>query len=355
MIVFKTRWSSPSNIAFVKYWGKRDIQIPQNSSLSMTLSNCFTDTEVHLVKNGSGKINTFAFADNQDEFSEKPDFIPRIQKFIDYLIESYKKFNFSVLKSYDLEIKSRNSFPHSTGIASSASSFSSLSLCLVDLVSRIEGKSFELSNELQEIVSECARLGSGSASRSVFSNFAIWGENSHQFSNSFATEFNSYDQYFSGLCDSVLIVHSGVKTVSSSVGHKLMENNPFANIRYQTANTNLMDLIQAMKTKNLQDFIYIMEKEALTLHGLMLTSGDGYLLLQPGSLDIINKVRMFRNETGCFITFTIDAGPNIHLIYHQDDKDLITNFINEELLQHCHNNQVIHDQIGKGPLRLEAR
>src|SRR5690554_3452616 len=118
-------WQAPSNIALVKYWGKKQGQIPANPSVSLTLSDCKTITQVEFLK----KENTNAFSfDFLFEGSPKPDFHPKIEQFFER-IEPYLPF----LKHYHFTIDSKNTFPHSSGIASSASAMAALSLCLIDI------------------------------------------------------------------------------------------------------------------------------------------------------------------------------------------------------------------------------
>ncbi|MEX1383159.1 MAG: diphosphomevalonate decarboxylase, partial [Lutibacter sp.] len=109
-------WKTPSNIALVKYWGKQEPQIPENASISFTLDACFTLTTLEYSKSNSKKGGNF---DIYFEGEKKDNFKPKIQKFFER-IEQYVPF----LKDFDFVIKSRNSFPHSSGIASSASGMS---------------------------------------------------------------------------------------------------------------------------------------------------------------------------------------------------------------------------------------
>jgi diphosphomevalonate decarboxylase len=149
--------------------------------------------------------------------------------------------------------------------------------------------------------------------------------------------------------DSILIVESGAKKVSSSVGHGMMEKNPFAPARFSQARENLRLLRRALEEGDWPLFIEVMEEEALSLHAMMLSSRPGYMLMEPGTVSIIQKVRMFRKETGSLVGFTLDAGANVHLIYSGEAEKEISAFIASELLPHCENNKAIHDRMGKGP------
>lgn len=150
-------WKCPSNIAIVKYWGKKPIQIPCNSSLSMTLSKSYTETTLELLeKKSNHEIELDYFFENQ----KNAQFENRIQK---YLSEQQSHFPF--LKDFALRIHSKNSFPHSAGIASSASAFGALALTLLDAAEHFSRKRDH--DDFIKTASNLARLGSGSACRSI--------------------------------------------------------------------------------------------------------------------------------------------------------------------------------------------
>jgi diphosphomevalonate decarboxylase len=158
---------SPSNIALVKYWGKRPIQLPQNPSISFSLSTSKTKMEISYIQT---KSRTEDFVDLYFEDKLNPAFGQKIQK---YLLSITKYLPF--LSRFKLEIKSNNTFPHSSGIASSASSMSALALNLCLLERKLFGTLIEERDFLAK-ASFLARLASGSASRSVYAGFTIWGE-----------------------------------------------------------------------------------------------------------------------------------------------------------------------------------
>jgi diphosphomevalonate decarboxylase len=147
-------------------------------------------------------------------------------------------------------------------------------------------------------------------------------------------------------------VESGQKQVSSSAGHALMERNPFAGVRFRQARENLTRLNHALQEGDWNSFLELVEEEALTLHAMMLTGRPGYLLMQPGTLSIIRKVRDFRADTGSRIAFTLDAGANVHLLYDGTEAERIEPFIGSDLAPHCEQERRIEDGMGKGPERL---
>ncbi|MEJ2595142.1 MAG: hypothetical protein P8100_08480 [bacterium] len=158
-------WKSPSNIALVKYWGKYGQQLPINPSLSLTLKQSTTTTEIRYRQNNSsnGLKMQFRFEDKP-----APAFEDRIHRFLIAQSPRYPSLN-----NLSLEINSSNTFPQSSGIASSASAFSALALGIVSLVGQFD--QVRDRDRFFQAASELARLGSGSASRSVYGGYVVWG------------------------------------------------------------------------------------------------------------------------------------------------------------------------------------
>lgn len=346
----KTTWRSPSNIALVKYWGKKaGVQIPANPSISFTLEHCYSETSVALVERESkGKDMEMRFY-----FDGKANmaFQLKMLKFF----ESIQK-DFPLLRQYGLLIHSTNSFPHSSGIASSASAMSALSLCLCDLQQQLDKKKLPADKFLQR-ASVFARLGSGSAARSVYPLISQWGKTKSVkgSSDEYAIPFEkNLHKVYKNFQNTILIASSQEKKVSSRVGHSLMKTNPFAKTRYAQAETNLKNIIGALKTGDLEKFGAIAEEEAMTLHALMMCSSPSFILMAPSTLSMIEKIRKFREESKLPVYFTLDAGPNIHLLYPQNVARQVDKFIYAELEQHCEQGKMIHDNVGKGPKKITA-
>lgn len=320
---------SPSNIAIVKYWGKHGNQLPNNPSISFTLSNCFTETKVTFKNSDSPFSFDFYF-----EGKENPAFKAKIEK---YLQEN--KEHFSFLEGLDLKIESQNSFPHSSGIASSASSMSALIMCLLSI------KYKDKDIDLQE-ASYLSRLASGSAARSVYPIMALWGKTPSlpESSDEFAIPIGDMiDPVFKTYHDSIMIVSSKEKSVSSRAGHSLMNNHPMAESRYATARKNIEDLLTVLKQGDLEGFIKIAEEEANQLHDLMASSTPSYTLKEPNTLNIINEIINFRKESSLPICYTLDAGPNVHLLYPEYCSEKVHAFIEEILRNYCFDNKYIDD------------
>lgn len=337
----KVTWESPSNIALVKYWGKKKHQIPENPSISFTLNECKTMTSLTFTKKKSN--HDFSFEVNLDG-EKKDDFKPKIQTFFER-IESFLPF----LKDYHFVIDTKNTFPHSSGIASSASGMSALALCLMSIEKELGS---EMSEEFfNQKASFLSRLGSGSACRSVEGDLIVWGKHK-QITNSSDLYGVKYPfevhENFKNYQDTILLVDKGEKQVSSTVGHNLMHSHPFAEERFNQAHDNLSKLIYIFKEGDLNSFIKIVESEALTLHAMMMTSMPYFILMKPNTLEIINKIWRFRRETNSHICFTLDAGANVHILYPEKEATQILEFIKSELIPFCQNEQYICDRIGFG-------
>lgn len=341
--VLTSAWSSPSNIAIIKYWGKHGDQFPDNPSLSITLTEARTHTKVvaRKIEKGQEPALQFLF-----EGKDNPAFDQRIQSFLKRITE-FLPF----LREYDLLVESKNTFPHSAGIASSASAMSALSLCLQDVQSKLNSEELDMQR-----VSLLSRLGSGSACRSVYGPVALWGKSDlvPGSADEYAIPLAHVHQVFKTLYDTILIVDDEKKPVSSSEGHALMKQHPFGIARIQQANSNLNALLPAMMNGDIVTFGEIAETEALALHALMMTSSPSYLLMKPATFSIIEHIRAFRAETKTPVYFTLDAGPNVHLLYPEEAKLKVKEFINNTLIAYCVNGMMIEDFAGRGPLKEDG-
>ncbi|WP_179351328.1 diphosphomevalonate/mevalonate 3,5-bisphosphate decarboxylase family protein [Winogradskyella vidalii] len=346
------KWESPSNIALVKYWGKKEHQIPENPSISFTLSDCKTITEISFIKKDlSTALNEtpdFSF-DIYFEGEKNEAFKPKIQTFFKR-IDIYMPF----LKDYHFKIETSNTFPHSSGIASSASGMSAIALCLMSIEQKLrdeQNDSDAFQTYFRQKASFLARLGSGSACRSVEGELVVWGENESisESSDLYGVKFEGeVHSNFKNYQDTILLVDKGEKQVSSTVGHQLMYGHPFAKERFVQAHDNLAKLKVILASGNLNEFIKIVESEALTLHAMMMTSMPYFILMKPNTLEIINKIWAYRLKTNSKVCFTLDAGANVHVLYPESEKESIIEFIKRELVSYCQNGHYICDQIGLG-------
>ena len=326
----------PSNIALIKYWGKYANQIPANPSISYTLNHCNTQTSMEFLANEPFSVQTFLAGNEEVKFAEK------IEKYFKN-IEQYLPW---ILKGKYI-IKTENTFPHSSGIASSASGFGAIASCLMNLDQIFSTENYQPST-INQKASFLARLGSGSACRSLYNGLVVWGKTDEVegSSNLYAVKYPDEEIHsiFKNFNDWVLLIHEGQKTVSSTVGHGLMNTNPYAERRFQEARDNFVPLKEILKTGNLEKFITLVEHEALTLHAMMMMSEPAFILMKTGTLEVINKLWKFREETGNPLFFTLDAGANVHLLFPENESsEAIKNFIETELLQHTENGGVVKD------------
>lgn len=328
---------SPSNIALIKYWGKKKNQIPTNSSISFTLTNSFTETTLKFTPKTEKGFDVKVFLEG--EFKES--FAPKIITFFER-ITAYIPF----LEQFSFEVNTSNSFPHSSGIASSASGMSALALCLVQ-IEQLLGSNLSEDEALKK-ASFLARLGSGSACRSVYKGLVEWGENSfiEGSSDLYGTKYpdNEVHEVFKTFHDTILLIHEGEKSVSSTVGHNLMNNHPYAEHRFIEANENLEKLTKILKSGDVEAFGKLVEHEALTLHAMMMMSDPAFILMKPNTVAALEKLWQFRKETGNHLYFTLDAGANVHLLYPESDAEAIEIFIENELKQFCQSGKYIKDK-----------
>lgn len=337
-------WSAPSNIALVKYWGKKENQVPANPSISFTLNNCKTITKLSFdTRENDGN---FSF-DLLFEGQPKESFRPKIEKFFERIAQ-YLPF----LKDYHFTIDTQNTFPHSSGIASSASGMAALAMNLMSLEKELNPQMTD--EHFYQKASFLARLGSGSAGRSVKGNVVIWGEHATTpgSSNLYGIPFEGAHEIFSNYQDTILLVDKGEKQVSSTIGHDLMHGHPFAEQRFAQAHENLSAMKAALSGGDLETFIKITESEALTLHAMMMTSMPYFILMKPNTLEIINRIWKFRSETNIPVCFTLDAGANVHVLYPENVSSKVLDFIKNELVGYCQNSQYICDEIGTGAAKL---
>lgn len=338
-------WQSPSNIAIIKYWGKRQTQLPQNPNLSLTLQHAQTITTVdYQPARSEGVSMSFLFEGRQQD-----QFYKRLKSYLTNLIPI-----FPFIEQLHFDIRSKNTFPHSSGIASSASSMSALALCLCTIEHRLFG-TLDKDFAFRKKASYVARLGSGSASRSVYARAALWGK---------TVEYDGSDDHWAvGLNDilhpsfqtaknRILIIREDVKSVSSATGHTLMQQNPYAAVRYITAKSRLNPLLTALQEGDWKSFGIICEQEALDLHALMMTSYPSYILIEPNTLEAIKRIRQFRKASDLPMYFTLDAGPNVHVLYPTEKADQIENFMNDHLVGLCQRGQYIQDSVGDGPKQV---
>jgi diphosphomevalonate decarboxylase len=277
------------NIAFIKYWGKVDeaLTLPANPSLSMNLAALTTVTTVEFRP---GLPSDVVVVGNQPSAGQE---LARVVAHLDRV----RAMAGSEERAW---VASRNDFPAGTGLASSASAFAALSLA----ATRAAGL------DLDEVaLSRLARLGSGSACRSVPSGFSLWEGDSD--ATSFARQIAPPDHW--DLTDVVAIVSRHHKTVGSYDGHTLASSSPLQKARLEAVPDLLAVVRLGIQERNLAALGPAIEAEALAMHGVMMTSRPSLLYWQPATVAVLRAIRAWRGE-GLEVYFTMDAGPNVHCL-----------------------------------------
>lgn len=324
----------PSNIALVKYWGKKGQQLPCNSSLSLTLREAHTRVKVTYEQQHSAQPAFQYFFEGQHH--------PAFEHKVHHYLKAQPEFQ-TFLAHHTIRVDSENTFPHSTGIASSASAFAAIAAVFLKLSQP------NLSTaEFRQKGSRLARLGSGSASRSFYGPYALWGELAGvpDSTDDYAIPIEEIHPNFQAMRDCILIVEQKTKKVSSTLGHGLMKEHPYAHQRFQEANHHSKNLLEVLQIGDFEQFISITESEALSLHAMMMTSKEYYLLMKPETIQIINTLFEYREATGTPVCFTLDAGPNVHLLYPESQKNEVHRFVESELRPFT--KSLIYDQMGVG-------
>lgn len=281
--------SAPSNIALIKYMGKERENIPMNVSLSYTLPKFITTVSLQLNENCDEFIN-------EDRWG-----IVQIERFINHLKYIKDLLNFNGF----FRIKSHNNFPHSVGIASSASSFAALTKVVCAAICEIQQK-----NLLNiDTMSKISRHGSGSSCRSFFSPWSIWeGESAR-----------SLNLKIGDLEHDLILVTRDIKKTSSSQAHKLVKSSLLFQGRKERAETRYQRLIDAFNCNNWKDAYQICWEEFHDMHTLFETSSPHFSYILPQTISILNLVEEFWREHNNGPIVTLDAGPNIHLLWNNPE------------------------------------
>lgn len=303
---------APANIAVIKYMGKNDqaTNIPSNPSLSFTLNQLKSSVSLELH---SGKHDFWEPLEipGIDHFALSQEGQQRFLKHLDFL-----KRHFSYTGGFT--VRSNNNFPLSTGLASSASSFAALTQCTVEALS-------ELTQQALPPVATIAglsRQGSGSSCRSFFSPWALWENDT----------VREIDLPYPDLIHEVILVNHEIKAVSSSKAHELVKTSPQYVTRPERAKQNLKELLAAFEAKNWSSAYQICWREFQDMHALFSSCAQPFSYITERSLQVLDQLQdaWQKNQDGPIIT--MDAGPNIHLLYRSDQKELARVFKQDVLI-----------------------
>lgn len=299
---------APSNIALIKYMGKSQVEgnRPTNASLSYTLNHLVTEIEINDVIDGEeDRIQALSKEKYSLVLSEKGK-----KRFLDFF--SILKNEFSIPGHY--VISSGNNFPSDCGLASSASSFAALTKAAYELARSKGVLSRPWSSE------ELARLsqrGSGSSCRSFFSPFSLWDDEGAR----------AIDLGIDQLLHSVLILEDSKKEVSSSQAHVQVLTSSLFKGRVERAERRLSSLIESLRSKDWKSSYQICWEEFWDMHVLFETSVPSFGYFNGPAITALNELRSHWNENGDGPLVTMDAGPNIHLLFRPDQMEVRTQLL----------------------------
>jgi diphosphomevalonate decarboxylase len=288
------------NIALIKYWGNRDpeLRIPSNGSISMNLGALFTRTRVSFA---AGLDRDQLVLNGQDTFGTA---LERASA----LLERVRRLSGTHLYA---EIESENNFPAGTGIASSASGFAALSLA----ASQAAGLQLT-----EQELSRLARSASGSACRSIPGGFVEWQAGTDDLT-SYASSFASPEHWH--LVDCITIISHAHKATGSFEGHAFADSSPLQPARLRDTPQRLEICRRAVLERDFGTLADVVELDSNLMHAVIMTSTPRLIYWQPTTIRIMQAVLAWR-ESGLPVCFTVDAGPNVHVLTTHDHTDRIS-------------------------------
>jgi diphosphomevalonate decarboxylase len=280
-----SKWTAtmPANIALIKYMGKKPQQLPSNASLSYTSSKFSTEVSLEIAKNNCFNRNDL----NPERFLAH---LKRLQQ------------HFSIKECF--KITSENHFPGECGLASSASSFAALTECFSQAVQSIDPSKTPTTLEKAQL----SRLGSGSSCRSFYQPFALWDNDC----------VSSINIPYQRLKHYVIMVDPLAKKISSSEAHKLIQTSLLNMGRPERAQQRLNNLLDALTHQDWAKAFEICWQEFWDMHALFHTASPPFYYLNHQSIKVLNQLyeQWLIVKDGPLIT--VDAGPNIHLLFRED-------------------------------------
>lgn len=303
---------APANIALIKYMGKNDSNnnIPSNSSLSYTLHDLlsFVEIENHTLNEDSWEPLELPGA-LPFQLSEKAQ-----QRFLNHLSFLKKQFAFDG----GLIVRSCNNFPMSTGLASSASSFAALTTCANRALAELCQKP-ELDDDT---LAQLSRQGSGSSCRSFYSPWALW--------NDATTKALNFP--YSNLIHHVILISETEKKIPSSEAHQRVTSSPLFATRPERAEQRLKVLMNALETQDWKNAYKIAWDEFHDLHELFITAKHPFRYRNASTEKALNYLQNYWEKEKDGPIITMDAGPNIHLLF-RPDQSFMAEYLKSVLLQ----------------------
>ncbi|MEM0131443.1 MAG: diphosphomevalonate decarboxylase [Saccharolobus sp.] len=312
--------SAPSNIALIKYWGKRGderLNLPLNSSLSITLDDQLSViTKISLSNKDLIIVNGKILSEEESK------------EYAGRVIEKFREIS---NKDFHVRIESYAKFPVNAGLASSAAGVAALTFGLNELLG--------LDLSLKEL-SKIARIGSGSACRSMFGGFVMWergvrddGEDSYCY-QLFPSD------HWRELVDIIVILSEEEKKISSRKGMiRTTQTSELVECRLKFIEKTMKELIDAIKNKDEKKFYYYVMRHSNNMHAVILDSWPSFFYLNDTSLKIMEWIQDFGKAA-----YTFDAGPNPHILTTENNVSEILNFLNTLNVK-----RVIISRVGEGP------
>lgn len=297
---------APSNIALIKYMGKTDdaINMPINPSLSFTLNHLTSSVSLESHK-GNNDLWEPLNIPGSKPFSLSSSAQSRYLRHLNRLKD---RFNYRG----NFVVRSNNNFPQGSGLASSASSFAALTKCAIIALCELT-KTTDLSIAEQANLS---REGSGSSCRSFFSPWALWS----------GEEVKAINLPFKTLLHQAVIITDQEKKVPSSEAHQRIRTSPLYAIRAKHASDNLKSLLTAMELNDWESTYQICWREFHSMHALFTTCKDPFSYMTTAGNKLLGKLQDLWQRENDGPIVTMDAGPNIHLLYRPDQAEIARQF-----------------------------
>jgi diphosphomevalonate decarboxylase len=271
--------------------GKLDGNVPRNVSLSYTLDKFRTTVYLENCSNEDRFVNDIGL----DQKS--------VDRFLRHLQNIKKLYDYNGYFS----VRSLNNFPHSAGVASSSSSFAALTKCAITAICKMKAAAIPSPEEMSVI----SRTASGASCRSFFAPWSVWDRDGAR----------KIDIKIKELNHDLILVDIRPKKVSSSKAHKLVETSPLFADRPSRAEKRFVDLVNALNCDRWNDACQICWEEFADMHGLFETSSPSFGYISSKTKVVLNAIKNFRRLNGDSPITTIDAGPNVHLLWRKDQEE----------------------------------
>lgn len=319
---------APSNLAFVKYWGARDVEraIPRHPSVSMTLDRCCSRCTVETTTEGEDEVLIVG-----EDGSPRP----APEAFAEPVRRHVERLRREAGGGPAMRVATRNNFPTGAGLASSASGFAALTLAVARVL--------DLDLSPEELSVRARMSGSGSAARSIPGGYVEWPPSDDGDLEGPARQIAPAEHW--DLRNVIALVDSGEKEISSREGHERAGTSPHYRRRLQLVPERLSAVRGAIRDRDLPRLGPVLETEAVELHLVAMSSRPPIFYWSPGTLRVMEAVRALRSDEGIAAYFSIDAGPNVHVVCAPEEEERVV----ERMRELSPVEEVLRDRVGPGP------